>query len=67
MDRGDDAEGAAGWWSARASPARSLASVPALDAAVAGDLERRSRRGPVVLSNAKNFRMEPDVPLVIRS
>ena len=38
----------------------------ALDAAAAGDLEPAfARSGAVVLSNAKNFRMEPDVPLVI--
>jgi aspartate-semialdehyde dehydrogenase len=38
----------------------------ALDAAAAGDLEPAfARAGAVVLSNAKNFRMEPDVPLVI--
>jgi aspartate-semialdehyde dehydrogenase len=38
----------------------------ALDAAAAGDLEPAfARAGAVVLSNAKNFRMDPDVPLVI--
>src|SRR4030095_2970021 len=38
----------------------------ALDAAAAGDLEPAfARAGRLVLSNAKNFRMEPDVPLVI--
>ena len=38
----------------------------ALDASAAGDLEPAfARAGAVVLSNAKNFRMEPDVPLVI--
>jgi aspartate-semialdehyde dehydrogenase len=38
----------------------------ALDAAAAGDLEPAfARSGAMVLSNAKNFRMEPDVPLVI--
>jgi aspartate-semialdehyde dehydrogenase len=38
----------------------------ALDAAAAGDLEPAfARAGAMVLSNAKNFRMEPDVPLVI--
>jgi len=38
----------------------------ALDSAAAGDLEPAfARAGRVVLSNAKNFRMEPDVPLVI--
>ena len=38
----------------------------ALDAAAAGDLEPAfARRGALVLSNAKNFRMDPDVPLVI--
>ncbi len=38
----------------------------ALDAAAAGDLEPAfARAGRVVLSNAKNFRMTADVPLVI--
>ena len=38
----------------------------ALDSAVAGDAERAfATAGRFVLSNAKNFRMEPDVPLVI--
>jgi aspartate-semialdehyde dehydrogenase len=38
----------------------------ALDAVVAGDMEPAfARAGRIVLSNAKNFRMEPDVPLVI--
>jgi aspartate-semialdehyde dehydrogenase len=38
----------------------------ALDASVAGDIEQAfARAGKLVLSNAKNFRMEPDVPLVI--
>ena len=38
----------------------------ALDAAAAGELEPAfAKAGAVVLSNAKNFRMEPDVPLVI--
>jgi aspartate-semialdehyde dehydrogenase len=38
----------------------------ALDAAAAGDLEPAfARAGALVLSNAKNFRMDPDVPLVI--
>jgi aspartate-semialdehyde dehydrogenase len=38
----------------------------ALDAAAAGDLEPAfARSGAMVLSNAKNFRMDPDVPLVI--
>lgn len=38
----------------------------ALDAAAAADLEPAfARDGRFVLSNAKNFRMEPDVPLVI--
>jgi aspartate-semialdehyde dehydrogenase len=38
----------------------------ALDAAVAGDVELAfARAGRLVLSNAKNFRMEDDVPLVI--
>lgn len=38
----------------------------ALDASVAGDAEQAfARAGRFVLSNAKNHRMEPDVPLVI--
>src|ERR1019366_1936197 len=38
----------------------------ALDAAAAGELEPAfARAGRMVLSNAKNFRMDPDVPLVI--
>ena len=38
----------------------------ALDAAVAGEVEMAfARAGKFVLSNAKNFRMESDVPLVI--
>jgi len=38
----------------------------ALDATVAGDVEMAfARAGKFVLSNAKSFRMDPDVPLVI--
>lgn len=38
----------------------------ALDSSVAGDVEAAfARAGRLVLSNAKNFRMEDDVPLVI--
>lgn len=38
----------------------------ALDATVAGDVEMAfAQAGKFILSNAKNFRMEPDVPLVI--
>ncbi len=38
----------------------------ALDSAAAGEIEPAfARAGRLVLSNAKNFRMEPDVPLVI--
>lgn len=38
----------------------------ALDAVVAGEIEPAfARAGSIVLSNARNFRMEPDVPLVI--
>ncbi|MEP6549626.1 MAG: aspartate-semialdehyde dehydrogenase [Gemmatimonadales bacterium] len=38
----------------------------ALDAVVAGEVEAEfAKAGKFVLSNAKNFRMEPDVPLVI--
>jgi aspartate-semialdehyde dehydrogenase len=49
-------------------PARISSPVvfSALDAAAAGELEPAfARAGRMVLSNAKNFRMEPDVPLVI--
>jgi aspartate-semialdehyde dehydrogenase len=49
-------------------PAQLTAPVvfSALDAAAAGELEPAfARAGRMVLSNAKNFRMEPDVPLVI--
>ena len=38
----------------------------ALDAGVAGDVERAfAEAGHIVVSNARNFRMEPDVPLLI--
>ena len=38
----------------------------ALDSSVAGEVEMAfARAGRLVLSNAKNYRMEPDVPLVI--
>ncbi|MGQ0765491.1 MAG: aspartate-semialdehyde dehydrogenase [Gemmatimonadota bacterium] len=38
----------------------------ALDSSVAGEIEQDfARAGRIVLSNAKNHRMEPDVPLVI--
>ena len=38
----------------------------ALDSSVAGEVEAEfARDGKIVLSNAKNYRMEPDVPLVI--
>src|SRR5919199_1169787 len=38
----------------------------ALDSGVAGDAEAAfARAGKLVLSNAKNYRMAPDVPLVI--
>lgn len=38
----------------------------ALDSGVAGEVEAAfARAGRMVLSNAKNYRMEPDVPLVI--
>ena len=38
----------------------------ALDSSVAGDVEKAfAQAGRVVLSNAKNHRMDPDVPLVI--
>src|SRR4051812_8964791 len=39
----------------------------ALDAVAAGEVEMAfARAGKFVLSNAKNYRMEPDVPLVIQ-
>lgn len=45
---------------------RSPLVFSALDATAAGELEPRfARAGRFVLSNAKHFRMEPDVPLVI--
>src|SRR5687768_1101290 len=38
----------------------------ALDSSIAGDAERAfAQAGKFVLSNARNFRMDPDVPLVI--
>lgn len=44
----------------------SAITFSALDSSVAGDVERAfASAGKFVLSNAKNFRMEPDVPLVI--
>ncbi|GAC1695431.1 MAG: aspartate-semialdehyde dehydrogenase [Gemmatimonadaceae bacterium] len=50
------------------SPAEVTADIvfSALDSSVAGEVERAfAEAGRVVLSNARNFRMEPDVPLVI--
>ncbi|MFN8572624.1 MAG: aspartate-semialdehyde dehydrogenase [Gemmatimonadaceae bacterium] len=45
---------------------RSRIVFSALDSAVAGDMEPAfARAGAFVLSNAKNFRMDDDVPLVI--
>ena len=52
----------------RCDPAtvRSSLVFSALDAAAAAEMEPAfARDGRFVLSNAKNFRMEPDVPLVI--
>lgn len=49
-------------------PARVEAPVvfSALDAAVAGDVEAAfARAGRFVLSNARNYRLDPDVPLLI--
>ena len=44
----------------------SMITFSALDSSVAGDVERAfASAGKFVLSNAKNFRMDPDVPLVI--
>lgn len=45
---------------------RSRVVFSALDAAAAGEIEPLfARSGALVFSNAKNYRMEPDVPLVI--
>jgi aspartate-semialdehyde dehydrogenase len=45
---------------------RSRILFSALDAAVAGELEERyARAGHLVSSNARNHRMDPDVPLLI--
>jgi aspartate-semialdehyde dehydrogenase len=45
---------------------RSPVVFSALDSGVAGEAEAAfARAGRIVLSNAKNYRMEPDVPLVI--
>jgi aspartate-semialdehyde dehydrogenase len=60
--------GVAGLTVGRCDPALVQAPIvfSALDAGVAGDVEAAfARAGRVVLSNAKNFRMEEDVPLVI--
>jgi aspartate-semialdehyde dehydrogenase len=49
-------------------PSRVTAPIvfSALDSAAAGDAEPAfARAGKMVLTNAKNYRMEPDVPLVI--
>src|SRR5688572_23720853 len=44
---------------------RSPIVFSALDASVAGEIEAAfAANGAMVLSNAKNYRMEPDVPLV---
>ena len=49
-----------------ASRITSPIAFSALDSSVAGDVERAfALAGKFVLSNAKNFRMDPDVPLVI--
>ena len=48
------------------SAVRSELVFSALDSSVAGEAEAAfARAGRFVLSNAKNYRMEPDVPLVI--
>jgi aspartate-semialdehyde dehydrogenase len=45
---------------------RSPVVFSALDSSVAGDAEAAfAKAGKIVLSNAKNYRMDPDVPLVI--
>ncbi len=50
----------------RASEINAQIVFSALDANVAGDIEEEfARAGKLVLSNARNHRMEPDVPLVI--
>ena len=61
-------EEAAGLTVAPCDPERLRSPIvfSALDSAVAGELEPAfARVGRHVLSNARNFRMEPDVPLVI--
>jgi aspartate-semialdehyde dehydrogenase len=60
--------GAAGSEILPCDPAAVSADVvfSALDSGVAGEVEAAfARAGKLVLSNAKNYRMEPDVPLVI--
>ncbi|HUQ20458.1 MAG TPA: aspartate-semialdehyde dehydrogenase [Gemmatimonadaceae bacterium] len=48
------------------SQIESLITFSALDSSVAGEVEEAfARAGKFVLSNAKNHRMQPDVPLVI--
>jgi len=50
----------------RASEINAQIVFSALDSGVAGEIEEEfARAGKLVLSNAKNHRMEPDVPLVI--
>ncbi len=61
-------DGVAGLTVKPCDPERVTAPVvfSALDSGVAGDAEAAfARAGKTVLSNAKNYRMEPDVPLVI--
>ena len=61
-------EGVADLTVVRCDPAdvRSKVVFSALDASVAGDIEQAfAKAGATVLSNARNHRMDPDVPLVI--
>ena len=51
---------------ADASAVRSQIAFSAMDSSVAGPIEEQfARAGKTVLSNSKNHRMDPDVPLVI--
>lgn len=50
----------------RADAVESRVVFSALDASVAGEVEQSfAKAGAIVLSNARNHRMDPDVPLVI--
>lgn len=65
---GEMPSGVAGMMVKRADPSDVVSPIvfSALDSSVAGDIERSfACAGRFVLSNARNFRMEDDVPLVI--